>query len=77
MEDKDEEVFEDDKGLDTTISKSLSTNSLLEDRLVPRSLDLTLVSPPSIVVISKWYEIKEWRIKGKKVSKTGLKAIQL
>lgn len=44
MEDKDEEVFEDDKGLDTTISKSLSTNSLLEDRLVPRSLDLTLVS---------------------------------
>jgi len=42
----------------TTISKSLSTDSLLEDRPISRSIFPTYVSLSSMVVISKWYEVK-------------------
>ena len=49
----EEEGFEDNEGFDTTISKSLSTDSLLEDKPVSSPLDLTLVSLASMVVISK------------------------
>ena len=41
IEDKEEEGFEDDEGFDTTISKSLSIDSLLEDKPVSSLLDLT------------------------------------
>ena len=64
IEDKDEEGFEDGEVFDITISKSLSTDSLLEDKPISSSLDLTSVSLSSMVVISKWCEIKEWWIKG-------------
>ena len=64
IKDEEEEGFEDEEGIDTTISKSLSKDSLLEDRLVSSSLDLTSVSLYSMVVISKWWAIKERRIKG-------------
>ena len=49
----EEEGFEDNEGFDTTISKSLSTDSLLEDKLVSSSLDPTSVSLSSMVVIFK------------------------
>ena len=64
IEDKDEEGFEDGEGFDITISKSLSTNSLLEDKPISSLLDLTSVSLSPMVVIFRWCEIKEWRIKG-------------
>ena len=53
IEDEEEEGFEDEEGFDTTISKSLSVDSLLEDRLDFSSLDLTSVSLYSMAVISK------------------------
>ena len=53
IEDKEEEGFEDDKGFNTTISKSLSVDSLLDDRPVSSSLDLTSMSLYSIAVISR------------------------
>ena len=58
----EEEGFEDNEGFDTTISKSLSTDSLLEDKLVSSSLDPTSMSLSSMVVIFKWCAIKEQRI---------------
>ena len=64
IEDKEKKGLEDDEGFDTTISKSLSINSLLEDKPVSSSLDLTLVSLYSMTVISKWWAIKEWWIRG-------------
>ena len=53
IEDKQEEGFEDDEGFNTTTSKSLSIDSLLEERPVSSSLDLTSVSLYSMAVISK------------------------
>ena len=53
IEDEEEEGLEDDEGFDTTISKSLSIDSLLQDKQVSSSLDLTLVSLYSMAVISK------------------------
>jgi len=53
IEDEQEEGFEDDEGFNTTTSKSLSIDSLLEDRPISSSLDLTSVSLYSMAVISK------------------------
>ena len=50
---EEEEDFEEDEGFDITISKSLSIDSLLDDRPVSSSLDLTSESLYSIAVISR------------------------
>ena len=56
--DEDEGIFE--AAVSTTLHKDLA----FEDNLVSNSLDLTSSSLYSMVAISKWCFIKEWRIKG-------------
>ena len=50
---EEDEGFEDDGGFNTTISKSLSIDLPLDDRLVFSSLDLTSLSLFSIAITSK------------------------
>ena len=63
-EEEDRGEFGVCKNFDTTMSTPSSSDLEFEDKPVSSSLDLALESPSSTTAISKWYLIRERRIKG-------------